>query len=183
MANKILYQQGTQRIEVVVRKEVSGGQQGAKEKDTEEISSNDKGQEENGGVSTEAKRLSRTTTLHLLTTAKQVANSTLDYIVSGIGLESGDQALQEQVSRQVEIYKDASGVAMSVGMGALGMSWAGPWGWLIGGSLGAISSSTSLFFKYRSREREYNYNIFKENNAIQYQRARANINLTTGRLR
>ena len=32
-------------------------------------------------------------------------------------------------------------------------------------------------------KRDFNYKVFKENNAIEYQRARASISLTTGRLR
>ena len=68
-------------------------------------------------------------------------------------------------------------------MGAASMSWAGPVGMIIGGSLGAISSGASIGAKYASRRRDFSYKIFKENNAIEYQRARASINYTTGRLR
>ena len=46
---------------------------------------------------------------------------------------------------------------------------------------------TEAFEYYLQIERlskeEYNYKAFKENNAIAYQRARASISLTTGRLR
>ena len=46
-----------------------------------------------------------------------------------------------------------------------------------------VTSGVSLAVKYAGREREFNYKVFKENNAIEYQRARASINMTTGRLR
>lgn len=184
MSNRLLYEQGTQRIEVIVRKETAdAGEEGNKEKETENVTSTDSQAQETRGMTVHSKRLLKTTTLHMLTTSKQVANTVLDYSVSGIGLRNGDQALQEQIERNVEIYKDVSGFATSVIGGGLSMSWGGIPGIAIGAGLGAISSMSSIFFKYRGREREYNYNIFKENNAIQYQRARANINLTTGRLR
>ena len=68
-------------------------------------------------------------------------------------------------------------------MGAVYGAWGGPIGAVLGATFGAISSATSIGVKYAGREREFNYKVFKENNAIEYQRARASINMTTGRLR
>ena len=79
--------------------------------------------------------------------------------------------------------KDVTNIASSVGMGALYGSWGGPIGAVLGAAFGAVSSGVSTAVKYAGREREFNYKQFKENNAIEYQRARASISLTTGRLR
>jgi len=68
-------------------------------------------------------------------------------------------------------------------MGAVYGAWGGPIGAIIGATLGAVSSSVSIGLKYAAKKEEYNYKAFKENNAIAYQRARASISLTTGRLR
>ena len=68
-------------------------------------------------------------------------------------------------------------------MGAVYGAWGGPIGAILGATFGAISSGASTAVKYLGREREFNYKVFKENNSIEYQRARASINLTTGRLR
>lgn len=184
----MLYQQGTQRIEVIVRKESAGAsEQGAKEVSTETVSG--------GGETTwrtsvfgsenpaRIKRVIKTNATHSLAITKQVVDLGIEYYVSGLGHKYGDQALQENVSRQVEIVKDVTGFASSVGMGMLYGSWGGPIGMVLGGLFGAISSAVSTGVKYASREREFNYKVFKENNAIEYQRARASINLTTGRLR
>ncbi|MBQ2652172.1 MAG: hypothetical protein IJF83_01320 [Methanobrevibacter sp.] len=180
----MLYQQGTQRIEIIVRKE-SNGQDGAKENDTENVSSNgtQNDTQKSGGLTARQKRIVKTNLTHALAVTKQVVDLGVEYYVSGIGQRNGDQALQDQVSRNVEIVKDVTGFASSVAMGALYGSWGGPVGAVLGATFGAISTGASTFVKYANREREFNFKMFKENNAIEYQRARAGINLTTGRLR
>lgn len=184
----MLYQQGTQRIEVIVRKEGGGGgDTGAREKGTSDVSG--------GGETTwrtavfgsenpqRIKRVIKTNMTHAIAITKQVVDLGIEFWISGIGDRYGDQALQDAVSRNVEIYKDVTGFASSVGMGALYGSWGGPIGAVLGATFGAISSAASTGTKYATRKREFNYKAFKQNNAIEYQRARANINLTTGRLR
>lgn len=184
----MLYQQGTQRIEVIVRKESSGGGDiNAKEKDTDSLGG--------GGETTwrtsvfgsenpqRIKRVIKTNTTHALAVTKQVVDLGIEYYISGLGMKYGDQAYQENVERRVEIVKDVTNVASSIGMGALYGSWGGPIGAVLGATFGAVSSGVSLAVKYAGREREFNYKVFKENNAIEYQRARASINMTTGRLR
>ena len=183
----MLYQQGNQRIEIIVRKEGSGGE-GA---NTKEIPT-----DEAGGKTTtwrtsvfgsenpeRIKRVVKTNLAHAIAVSKQVVDLGTEHWVSGSANKNGDQAYQDRVSRQVEIVKDTTNVASSIGMGALYGSWGGPIGAVLGAAFGAASSGASIAFKYAGREREFNYKIFKENNAIEYKRARANINLTTGRLR
>lgn len=181
----MLYQQGTQRIEIIVRKDSSGGQDGAKETETENVSASgtQNTTPTSGGLTARQKRIIKTNTTHALAIAKQVLDLGIEYYVGGIGQRNGDQALQEQVSRKVEAIKDYTNFASSVGMGALYGSWGGPVGAVLGTTFAAISTATSTISKYATRQRDYDYKVFKENNAIEYQRSRAGINLTTGRLR
>ena len=184
----MLYQQGTQRIEVIVRKEGGGTTDTAsKETPTDEIG---------GGKDTtwrtsvfgsenpsRIKRVIKTNTTHALAVSKQVVDLGIEYWIAGIGNKYGDQAYQDNVQRKFEIVKDVTNVASSIGMGALYGSWGGPIGTVLGAVFGAVSSGVSTAVKYAGREREFNYKMFKENNAIEYKKARAGINLTTGRSR
>lgn len=185
----MLYQQGTQRIEIIVRKEGGGGTPGANETDTDDIGSQESAQNLRNislyGTTSQRriKRIQKTNVTHSLAVSKQIVDLGFEYWVAGLGNKYGDQAYQENVQRQVEIVKDVTNVASSVAMGALYGSWGGPIGAILGATFGAVSSGVSTAVKYASREREFNYKVFKEENAIEYQRARASINLTTGRLR
>ena len=185
-----LYQQGTQKIEIIVRKDISGSDNGAKEVGAENVTASNAetstaatSGKSGGTLSYRQARMLRVSTLHSLGVMKQVGETAINYYVSGLGDMYGDEALQARAERVVESVIDVVGFASSVGMGAASMSWAGPVGMIIGGSLGAISSGASIGAKYASRRRDFSYKIFKENNAIEYQRARASINYTTGRLR
>lgn len=183
----MLHQQGTQRIEVIVRKEGGGTAEiGAKETTPEDIG----GKETTWRTSvfgsenpSRIKRVIKTNTTHALAVSKQVIDLGIEYWVSGLGMKNGDQAYQENISRQFEVVKDVTGFASSIAMGAVYGSWGGPIGMAFGMLFGAVSSGVSIATKYKGREREFNYKVFKEENAIEYQRARASINLTTGRLR
>lgn len=182
----MLYQQGTQRIEIIVRKEGGNTQTNAQEVQAEDVGGRETtwrtsvfGSENPNRI----KRVIKTNTTHALAIAKQVTDLGIEYWISGIGNKYGDQSYQEQVSRQFEIVKDVGGFASSTAMGAVYGSWGGHIGAALGAIFGAISSATSIALKYKGKEREFNYKMFKENNAIEYQRARASINMTTGRLR
>ena len=179
----MLHQQGTQRIEVIVRKESGGtAETGAKETTPEDIG----GKEITGRTSANpqrTKRIVKTNVTHAIAITKQVTDLAFQYWISGLGNRYGDQAYQENISRQFEVVKDVTGFASSVAMGAVYGSWGGPIGMALGMLFGAVSSGVSIATKYKGREREFNYKVFKEENAIEYQRARASINLTTGRLR
>lgn len=183
-----MFYQGTGKIEVIVKKEGgTASEKAVKETPTDEIGG---GKETTWRTSVfgsenpnRIKRVIKTNTTHALAVSKQVIDLGFEYWVSGLGYKNGDQSYQENVQRRVEIVKDVTGFASSVGMGALYGSWGGPIGAVLGATFGAISSATSIGVKYSGRERDFSYKTFKENNAIEYQRARANINMTTGRLR
>lgn len=179
---KMLYQQGTQRIEIIVRKDRTGSLKGAEETDTDNVSANQTA-DSSGKRSSASARFLKVNISHGVAVAKQIANQSINFVVQGIGQRYGDEALQENVERRMEIVSDVTNFASSVGMGALYGSAGGFVGMAIGAALGAVSSLSSIAFKYAGRERDFDYKQFKENNAIEYKRARASINLTTGRLR
>ena len=168
----MLYQQGTQRIEVIVRKEGGGASEtAAKETPTDEIGG---GRETTWRTSVfgsenpnRIKRIIKTNTTHALAVSKQVVDLGIEYWVGGLGNKYGDQAYQENVQRRVEIVKDVTNVASSIGMGALYGAWGGPVGAVLGAVFGAVSSGVSTAVKYAGREREFNYKVFKEENAIE----------------
>lgn len=182
----ILYNQGTQRIEIIVKKS-STGNLGNKDKPTDKVSSQDSNenqeQESSGGMSQRGRRILVTNLTHTLATAKQIAELAIEYRISGYGDQNGDQAYQQQISRRVEQFKDTTNLASNIARGAIFGAWGGPVGMLVGATLGAATTGASLISKYKTRQRDYDYKIFKEENAIEYNRARAGINLTNGRLR
>lgn len=177
-----LYTQQAQRIEVIVRKEGGNGEKNNRESETDEVSNN-KDSGKNGAKKKQTKRAAVVTAMHTYAVAKQFANAEINYYIGGLGMASGDEAYQDRVSRQWEIVTDHTNVASSIAMGASFGAIGGPATAILGGVIGGLSAVISVGFKYRGREREFNYKLFKENNAIEYKRARANINLTTGRLR
>ncbi len=184
-----MYTQQTQRIEVIVRKEGGGGEKGNKEIDTEEAGNSNKS---SGERATKAVRIvAKAQIMHGIAVAKHIANAGVNFWVGGLGYETGDEAYQQRVGRQVEIVQDATNAATSIAMGAMAGAMAGSVvpgigtviGGVVGGTLSAINSAVGLFSKYEGRKRDFNFKVFKENNAIEYKRARANLSLTTGRLR
>lgn len=186
-----MYTQERQRIEIIVRKDAGGGSEGAKVRDADTPISS--GGDESGsslmakltGSSSKMRqqRVIKTNATHALAISKQVVDLGIEYYIGGIGMRSGDTALQENVSRNMEIFKDATNMISSVSMGALYGAWGGPIGAVLGAVFGAVSTGASLTTKYMGRQREFDFKVFKEENAIEYQRARAGINMTTGRLR
>lgn len=183
----MLRQQGIQRIEVIVRKEggVGSGIVGAKEQNEDEKGSGRTWRTSVFGSERPEKirRVVKTNLFHALGVAKQIGGLALEYYVGGQGYATGDEAYQDKVSRQVEILEDYTNFASSVVMGGLYGAWGGPIGAVLGVSMGALTSSASIGTKYARRQRDYTFKVFKQNNSIEYLRARASINLTNGRLR
>ena len=179
-----MLKQQSQKIEVIVRKEGGAGAKNAKETDTENVGSqNGEQSTSTGGLSRRTKRFIQVNSTHAFAVAKQGANALVSYIVGGLGGKSGDEAYQDKVNRQVEIVQDVGNLATSVAMGAGYGAVGGPVGMVLGASFALASNLISLGSKYATRERDFDFKMFKENNAVEYKRARAGINLTTGRLR
>lgn len=180
----MFYQQGTQRIEVIVRKEGGAGSAGAKEKPAE--SAGEETASAGEDFDRDAARLHRivvTNTTHTLAVVMHGTSMALNYVIGGLGMRFGDEAYQETVSREVEIAKDVIGIGSSFAMGAVYGAWGGPTGAIIGSLLNGARTIVSTAFKYGERRRDFNYKVFKQENSIEYTRARASISLTTGRLR
>lgn len=183
-----LYQQGVQKIEIIIRKDGGGGGsggQGNRQTDPDNASKPKTWRTTVFGSENKQRinRVIKTNITHAVAVTKQVVDLQIEYKVGGIGYENGDQSLQQNVSRQIEVVKDATNVVSSIAMGGVYGAWGGPIGAVAGMALAGVSTSMSLLSKYKNRERDYNMKVFKQENAISYKRARAQLNLTTGRLR
>ena len=175
------------RVEIVVTKNNASGS-GGLASDTSPLESKGKTKK----VSEEERqarltaRQNRLLMRHALGSTIQILEQTTNYAFRGIGLASGDSAYQDYMQRQSEKVLDSVGILSSMGMSfGAGMAISGG-NVMIGLTNMAITSMstlTSKYFKYAGKYREYNYKTFKENNAIEYNRSRASINLTNGRLR
>ena len=176
------------RIDIVVRKE-SGSLGSDTITSDKSVKENQEEKQESESSSREdrlKKKIIRTAVTHTMSSVLQVGQQTANYITGGIGLYSGDSSYQDYCQRQVEIVTDTVNVASAIGLntmygtiysgGNIGIG-------LLNGVIGGFSSLSSKYFKYARRHREYDYKVFKENNSIEYNRSRANINLTNGRLR
>lgn len=171
------------RVDIVVSK-VSGGGDGD--------GSNESPKEQNEEKKAEAKaqrikqRTKRMITRKIIAATIQLTEQTVNYYNSGIGTYSGDSAYQDYQQRQAEKVLDTVNIGSSAGMGfmnGLMVSGGNPAVGLAVAGLQTITTLTSKYYKYAQRHRDYNLKTFKENNAIEYNRTRANINLTNGRLR
>ena len=182
------YTQGTQRIEVIVRKEGGGiGNAGNKEQSGDQLAGDSKSSI--WSTLTGSNRESRqkigliTNLTHLLGLAKQATDASQQFWIGGVGMRTGDDALQDNIERQYEVWKDSTNLVSGALMGGIYGAWGGPIGIVLGVGINVATTAIGLSNKYAGRRREYNFKVFKENNAIMYRRARAGINLTTGRLR
>ena len=175
--------QGTQRIEVIVKKQGGGSSaSGNKQKDTETAQTTEN-EEEQENPSSLKKITAKVNISHAFAVAKQFVNHQINYKIASLGLERGDEAYEDRISRQYEIATDYGNMATSIAMGAWYGSAGGPVGAVAGAVIAGTSTAINIAYKYKTRERDFTYKMFKEETAIEYQRARANINLTNGRLR
>ena len=177
-----LYEKGASRIEVFVHRDGGSGEVGAKETEAKDASAPKSPEDEKAAKPAFTKKFIRTNVTHTIA-ARQVGRLFLTYHLTGVGARHGDQALQDNVMRNVEVLQDFGGLATSVAMGATYGASGGTLGSIIGATLAGIGTAASTGVKYMTRQRDFDYKMFKEENAIQYARARASINLTTGRLR
>ena len=179
-----LTQNGTQRIEIIVRKGGGAESTGAKDKEADKPNEDNQDQDNKDGTTRKKGEVWwRTQLTHTAAVAKQIATLGVHYHLAGIAYKTGDQALQSQVERQVEIVSDTTNIATSVAMGATYGAAGGTLGSIAGALMMGTQTAATTIAKYMGRERDYEMEMFKQNNAIEYKRARAQINLTTGRLR
>ena len=183
----MLTEKGTQRIEIIVRKSVDGGDTGAKDKDVDSGANQDSGQpneqDSTGTLGGHTKSWWRVQSTHFVGVARQGARLLTQYYIAGTGYAHGDSSLQAQIERKYEIFTDITSIAVSAGMGLTYGATGGPIGAISASAMAVAQTSMSIASKYATRERDYDVNVYKQNNAIEYKRARAQINLTTGRLR
>ncbi len=116
--------------------------------------------------------------------ATQAVKQAANYYISDIGRQNGDDNYQAMVNRTIEVVSDHLSVLGGAASGAAaGSMFGGAIGAGIGLLLGATSSAVSLGFKYAERNRNYQFEMFKQNNGIAYNISRANFNTLVGRVR
>ena len=121
--------------------------------------------------------------------ARQVLNAGVQYGISGIGMQTGDQFLQTQAQRkwndtQVTINAVQGGLSGAATGAAAGAVFGGVGalvGAVAGGILGAASPLLSRGQEYATGQREYQYTVWKEQSNINYARVRAGAELNDGR--
>jgi len=182
----MLFQQGTQKIEVIVRRAGGGGEteqpQGAKTTDDVSLSGAQSSSVGNGKNA--SNRMTKNSIMHYGNMAKQMVMKVGRYYISGIKYKTGDEALQDMVDRTLDIVTDYSNLAVQTAFGAYyGARFGGVIGGVIGGATSFASGAAGIAFNRSSARRDYNMKIFKEENGIAYRRSRADINFTNGRLR
>lgn len=182
----MLFQQNTQRIEVIVRR--AGGDGGTEQpqgaKTTDDASQSGEQTANTGGKKGTSSRFSKNAIMHYANVVKQMGMKAARYYLSGIKYNTGDEALQDMVDRTVDIVTDYSNLAIQTAFGAYyGARFGGAVGGIIGGAVSLTSGAVGITFNRLSEQRNYNMKIFKEENGIAYRRSRADINFTNGRLR
>lgn len=115
--------------------------------------------------------------------ATQAVKQAANYYISDIGRQNGDDNYQAMVNRTIEVVSDHLSVLSGAASGAIAGSMFGGIGAGIGLVLGATSSAISLGFKYAERNRNYQFEMFQQNNGIAYNISRANFNALAGRVR
>lgn len=186
-----LYSQGTHKIEIVVRKDATtvGEAEGTKERTTDETGAKEiadaqgTGGEQGEGNSRTDRRPAIVKVGHVIGTARHIASLGINYYIQGIGRQQGDNAYQDYVARRMEIFNDAASLGLSVVMGARFGAAGGPVAMASTAAFMFASQAASLMAKYANRERDFRYDLMKQEQGVAYQRSRAEINLTTGRLR
>lgn len=115
--------------------------------------------------------------------ASQMVKQAANYYLTDIGRKNGDSNYQAMINRQIETVTDPLSVMGGVLSGAATGSMFGPIGAAVGAVAGAVSSSISLGFKYAQRDRDYQHQMFQENNNQAYNLSRAGFNALSGRVR
>ena len=174
------------RVEIVVKKEVGAIDTQTNSDESVKAKQEDKEELEAAKEARLKSRIRRVALTHTMSAALQIGQQAGHYITGGIGTYSGDSTYQDYCQRQLEIVTDTVGVTSSFALNTMyGTIYSGGniGVGLLNGVIGGMSSLTGKYFKYAARHRERDFKVFKENNSIEYNRSRANINLTTGRLR
>lgn len=175
----MLFQQQS-KIEVIVRKEDDSGE----EKGNETLEAGESTNNPDGKKNTKANnKQTKIRATQIYSAFKQIRNLAVNYGLGGLGYYYGDASYQDLWQRNIEILNDFGSIISAVGIGATYGSIGGPVGMAIGIATNVATTTASLLTKYANREREFSVKEFKQNNQIQYARARAGVNFTNGRLR
>lgn len=129
----------------------------------------------------------------VITVSQQVlgqVSASVNFAISGIGMTTGDSALQERVAREQEKVQEsvqmAKGVLGGAAAGAVMGAAFGPVGMLVGAVGGAIFGGVTTDIdkerKYEERRREYEYDAWKLDTARAVNLQRSGVTISNGRL-
>lgn len=180
----MLYQQGKQTLYVVVRGEgvtTTDGVATTTSKSPKE--QQDERQETKSKSKGMSARVKMITISHAIATTYGIGVAAYNYMMGDIAGTTGDKNYADIVKRNAETNKDIVDVGIATMMGAYYGSRGGVVAGVVTAALSFTTATASKVNKYLNREREYRIETFKMDNEIEYNRSRANINLTTGRLR
>ena len=118
---------------------------------------------------------------------RSVKNITTQVANAGIGqlaYVTGDTNYQASVQREAEVIGDTANSITNVGLAtASGAMIGGPLGAAFALASSAISQSISLAYKYENRNIQNAISTWKENQSVNYNKARAGVDLSDGRTR
>ncbi len=117
-------------------------------------------------------------------------SASVNFAISGVGMTTGDSALQDRIAREQEQLQEtismAKGVTGGATNGAIIGSAFGPVGTfvgMIGGAIfGGISAEAEKERKYEERRRDYEYSAWKFDTARAVNLQRAGVAIGNGRL-
>ena len=129
----------------------------------------------------------------VITVSQQVlgqVSASVNFAISGIGMTTGDSALQERVAREQEKVQEsvqmAKGILGGAAAGAVMGAAFGPVGMLVGAVGGAIFGGVTTEIdkerKYEERRREYEYDAWKLDTARAVNLQRSGVTIGNGRL-
>jgi uncharacterized protein (DUF697 family) len=180
----MIYQQGKQTLTVIVRGEgvttTDSTERGADTSPKEEQDAQTQTKAKSKGMS---KRVKFITITHGIAAGVSLTQATINYAIGDIAGTTGDKNYADLVRRKVEVFQDVGNVATATAMSGMYGSRGGLVAGIVTTAIGFTTAMVSKANKYLNREREYKIETFKMDNEIEYNRSRANINLTTGRLR
>ncbi len=117
-------------------------------------------------------------------------SASVDFAISGVGMTTGNSALQDRVAREQEQVQEtvqmAKGIAGGAAAGAVMGAAFGPVGAIVGGIGGALFGGVTAEMdkerKYEERRREYEYEAWKLDTARAVNLKRSGVTIGNGRL-
>ena len=175
-----------QKIDIIIHADIV--QKKANTANATNINPHSKTSADEENVSGNPSQMSTKRKLHIANNlARNAVNLTMTFTntrINQIANMTGDSNYQYHVSRQFEVVEDTSRFATNVLSSTVsGASIGGPTGAVIAFATAVLTQSVSYAQKYEGRNINNAITQWKENQSINYNKARAGVDLTDGRSR